>query len=58
MAPGADFVRWFSSVTSRLVLEPTATPVIIIDQSGGFHQLRRGIKSANELVAQINKYRN
>jgi len=50
VAPGAGFARDLSSLTSPFVLDPTATPIIIIDRQGGIHQLRRGIKSADELV--------
>ena len=55
-APGAGFDRELSSLTSPFVQDPTATPIIIIDRQGGIHQLRRGIKSADELVEEVRKY--
>lgn len=57
VAPGSDLARQLSSITSRLILEPTATPVIVIDPEGGIHLLRMGIKTAAQLLTEIDKYR-
>ncbi|MBI4330674.1 MAG: redoxin family protein [Chloroflexi bacterium] len=41
----------------RTVLNPTSTPVIILDKDQSSHRLRSGVKSAAELVAEIARYR-
>jgi len=51
-----EFSQSLSKQYSALVLNPPSTPVIIIDRDGEPHLLRYGIKSADELVSEINKY--
>jgi cytochrome oxidase Cu insertion factor (SCO1/SenC/PrrC family) len=41
---------------SSSVLNPTATPIIILDKTQNPHLLRFGVKGSSELVQEISKY--
>jgi hypothetical protein len=45
-----------SQVFNSNVLNPTATPVIILDKKQQPHLLRFGIKGSSELITEISKY--
>jgi thiol-disulfide isomerase/thioredoxin len=55
--PNRTFTRALANDTSRLILDPTIAPVIIIDKDGGLHLIgSRRVKSAGDLVNEIAKY--
>ena len=58
VAPGSEFSQNLSLLTSKMVLDPTATPVIIVDPNGKFHMLAGEIKSSSFLLTEINKHSN
>ena len=58
VAPGSEFSQNLSLLTSKMVLDPTATPVIIVDPNGKLHMLAGEIKSSSFLLTEINKHSN
>jgi hypothetical protein len=52
----AEFSQQLGDTFGFNVLNPPSTPVIIFDKNNEPHLLRYGIKGADELVAEINKY--
>ena len=58
VVPGSEFSQNLSLLTSKMVLDPTATPVIIIDSNGKLHVLAGEIKSSSFLLTEINKHSN
>ena len=53
---GSEFSKELSLLTSKIVLDPTATPIVIIDPNGDLHILAGNIKPSATLVAEISKY--
>ena len=56
VAPGPEFIRDLTRVTSRLILDVTLTPVIIVDKRGRLFQLGEGIKPAREIIDWVNGF--
>jgi thiol-disulfide isomerase/thioredoxin len=52
----AEVSREIANLLGAQYLNPPSTPMFIIDQDGNIHELRFGIKKADELKAELEQY--